>query len=460
MLDYFTQTTDQSVVPVLPLNEQQLSAWLSSQEERVKQWVCSTNFTAEPARVCLIPAEDGQLQCVLLGAKDADDFWVFGDLSSVLPQGVYAIDAEIFTESQYFHACMAWGLGAYRFTHYRQDDKPKAQLLLSTAVDASYLQHWVQAIHHARDWVNMPAGEMTPKYLAKTAESMSERYSAKTRVIVGEKLLKANYPAIHAVGKGSECEPRLIELEWGDKQSPLIVLVGKGVCFDSGGLNIKSAPGMRQMKKDMGGAAHALALAKIIMAERLPVRLKVYIPAVENSVDGRSYRPGDVIKTRAGIQVEIDNTDAEGRMVLCDALAAGVEDQPDLMIDFSTLTGAARVALGPDLPAFFCNDDAVANAVLACAKEAKDPLWRLPLYDPYFKYLKSDVADCVNSASTGFAGAITAALYLKQFVPDTIHWMHFDLGAWNSEARPGRPKGADIFALRAVYLFLQQRYGA
>ena len=459
MLDCFVPAAEQPVVPLIPLHAKALSTWLSTQEARVKQWVCSSAFTANPETYCLIPAIDGQLQAVLVGMPDADDFWAFGDLPRRLPQGIYTIEAGTFLSSQQiFRASLAWGLGAYRFTEYGSGDSPTVQLLLSDAIDQGYLLDWVESIHRGRDWVNMPAGDMTPERLASTVESLAKDYSAKIQVIVGDKLLKANYPAIHAVGKGSAHAPRLVELNWGDKSAPLLVLVGKGVCFDSGGLNIKSSGGMRLMKKDMSGAAHALALGRMIMAQQLPVQLKILIPAVENAVDGHSYRPGDVIKTRAGIHVEIDNTDAEGRMVMCDALAAGAEAEPDMMIDFSTLTGAARVALGPDLPALFCNDEEVAAAVLSSAQKARDPLWRLPLYKDYFQYLKSDVADCVNSSSTGFAGAITAALYLQQFVPDTLPWMHFDLGGWNGRNRPGRPKGAEIFALRAVYSFLQDRY--
>ncbi|HET7359117.1 MAG TPA: leucyl aminopeptidase family protein, partial [Rhodanobacteraceae bacterium] len=276
---------------------------------------------------------------------------------------------------------------------------------------------------------------------------------------VGDALLDAGFPTIHAVGRASHRPPRLLELEWGKPGDPQLVLVGKGVCFDSGGLNLKVGDGMRWMKKDMGGAAHALALAGLVMQAKLPVRLRLLIPAVENAVAGNALRPGEVVRTRGGHSVEIDNTDAEGRLILCDALAYAVEQQPDLVVDFATLTGAARVALGPDLPALFANRDVLADAVLACARDAHDPLWRLPLWQPYRRMLDSYLADFANAGPSRHAGAITAALYLQRFVPDATPWMHVDVYAWNDAERPGRPRGGEAQGLRAFFAFLRRRYG-
>jgi leucyl aminopeptidase len=278
------------------------------------------------------------------------------------------------------------------------------------------------------------------------------------RYWVGDELLKANFPTIHAVGRASHREPRLIELSWGKAGDPKLVVVGKGVCFDTGGLNLKGGDGMRNMKKDMGGAAHAIALAGLIMSAKLPVRLSLLVPAVENAVSGNALRPGDVVTTRAGLSVEIDNTDAEGRLVLCDALAYGAEQKPELIIDFATLTGAARVALGPDLPALFASDDSMAGAVLSAGHSVSDPLWQMPLWQPYKRMLDSSVADLVNSPSSRHAGAITAALYLQRFVPDKLPWLHLDTYAWNDADRPGRPRGGEAMGVRALFAFLQQRY--
>ena len=324
--------------------------WVSTKEEFFQQWAHTANFKGKPGSFCLVPADAGHVQCVLLGVEDEEDFWSFGALPRKLPQGIYSIASSDFSSTEhYFRACMAWGLGAYQFSAYHEA-KPVAQLLLPSDVNTDRLFHWVESIYLGRDWVNMPADVMNPVYLAETIKAVAKDCSAKFRVTVGEKLLKTNYPAVYVVGKGGEHEPRMTELNWGDKDAPLITLVGKGVCFDSGGLDLKPASGMRLMKKDMSGAAHALSLARMIMKENLPVRLRLLIPAVENSVDARSYRPGDVVDTRAGLKVEIENTDAEGRMVLCDALAAGAEEQPELMIDFASLTGAARRGLRSGYP--------------------------------------------------------------------------------------------------------------
>jgi leucyl aminopeptidase len=327
------------------------------------------------------------------------------------------------------------------------------------AADRAAVQRTAEAIYLVRDLINLPANDLGPAELADAAEKLARRHKAKCRVIVGDELIEAGYPAIHAVGRASVRAPRLIDLTWGRKSHSKVTIVGKGVCFDSGGLDIKPSSGMLLMKKDMGGAAHALGLAHMIMAAGLPVRLRVLVPAVENMVSGDAFRPLDVLRTRKGLTVEVGNTDAEGRLILCDALAEACREKPALLVDFSTLTGAARVALGPDIPAMFSNDDALADDLAAAGRAVSDPVWRLPLHQPYRKGLDSKVADIGNVASGGFAGAIVAGLFLEAFVEPGIPWAHFDLSAWNFSARPGRPEGGEALALRAVHAVIARRFG-
>ena len=317
----------------------------------------------------------------------------------------------------------------------------------------------MRAAYLVRDLVNTPAEDMMPQHLAEAARALAEEFGAQFTEIVGDELLVRNYPLVHAVGRASVHAPRLLDLRWGDPAHPRLTLVGKGVCFDSGGLDIKPASGMRWMKKDMGGAAHVLGLARLVMATGLPVRLRVLVPTVENAISGSSFRPGDVIRSRKGLTVEIENTDAEGRLVLCDALAEAGTEEPALLIDFATLTGAARVALGTDLPGFFTNDDALADALALAGEAERDPVWRLPLFKPYRRELESQVADLLNCSTNGFGGAITAALFLQRFVPKGIDWLHFDLNAWNVSERAGRPKGGEAMGLYATFRYLEQRFG-
>ena len=316
----------------------------------------------------------------------------------------------------------------------------------------------LEAITLVRDLINTPAEDMMPEQLAAAVLALGQTFNADVTQIIGDDLLRQNYPVIHIVGRASTHAPRLIDLRWGDPTHPKLTLIGKGVCFDSGGLDLKPANGMRLMKKDMGGAAHAIGLAQLIMSTGLPVRLRLLVAAVENAVSGNAFRPGDVVRSRQGISIEIDNTDAEGRLILCDALADAATDQPDLMVDFATLTGAARVAVGTEVPAFFTTSDALAQALMDAAVQQHDPIWRLPLHRPYRQMLDSKIADIANSASSPFGGAITAALFLQEFVPDSLHWVHFDLMAWNNRNRPGRPEGGEAMGLRAVFECLQQRY--
>ena len=357
---------------------------------------------------------------------------------------------------------LAWALAHYRFTRYRGaddgDDAP-ACLCLSEDLDGAALGAAVKGSFLARDLINTPASDMGPAELADAALALAAEYGGTGTVIVGDDLLAANYPAIHAVGRASTRAPRLIDLRWGAGDAPRLTLVGKGVCFDTGGLDLKAAAGMLKMKKDMGGAATVLGLAAMVMAAELPVQLRVLIPAVENAVAGNAYRPGDILETRKGLTVEVGNTDAEGRLVLCDALAEADGESPDLIIDIATLTGAARVALGPDLPAFFTGSDQVAAALLQAGQDQDDPCWRLPLFAPYGERLKSKVADYNNVSDGPFAGAITAALFLQAFVSDPDRWLHIDSYGWNDKDRPGRPAGGEGLAMRALFAMLVERFG-
>jgi leucyl aminopeptidase len=356
-------------------------------------------------------------------------------------------------------AALGWALAAYRFTRYRAGEDMQADLVWPSACDRAAVESAALATYLVRDLINTPASDMGPGELAAAARKLGRDFGARCRVVAGPALLRDNYPAIHAVGRASSRAPRLVDLTWGDRRAPKVTLVGKGVCFDSGGLDLKSAQHMKLMKKDMGGAATVLGLARMIMAADLPVRLRVLVPAVENSVSGDAMRPLDVVATRRGLSVEIGNTDAEGRVVLADALSAAAAEKPDLLIDCATLTGAARVALGGELPALFSNHDATAEALLKSAAQASDPLWRLPLWDPYRRHLESPVADLTNAPDEPLAGAITAALFLAEFVDDGIPWVHLDLMAWNTSARPGRPKGGEAMGMRALFGLVENRFG-
>ena len=421
-----------------------------------RRWLGDSGFEAAPGTFALLADPAGKLVRVLVGVDPHDALGALAALPCSLPEANYHLAAEglLADTSQ---AALGWALGAYQFTRYRQPKRVPARLAVSAA-ELQLLAPLVQATSQVRDLVNTPTEDMGPQQLAHAIKQLGKAYKAKVREWVGDELLKANFPTIHAVGRASHRAPRLVELSWGKASHPKLVVIGKGVCFDTGGLDLKSSDGMRWMKKDMGGAAHAIALAGLIMQAKLPVRLTLLVPAVENSVAGNALRPGEVVTTRAGHTVEIDNTDAEGRLVLCDALAYAAEQKPGLIVDFATLTGAARVALGPDLPALFANDDAIAANVLAAGATVGDPLWRLPLWRPYRRMLDSYLADFANAGPSRHAGAITAALYLERFVPDNTPWLHLDTYAWNDGDRPGRPRGGEAMGLRALFAFLQQRY--
>ncbi len=356
-------------------------------------------------------------------------------------------------------AALAFALGSYRFTRYRKQDGKEVKLELPGNVDGEDLSRIVDGVTLARDLINTPANDLGPAELEAAARTLAARHGAEVRAVVGEDLLEQNFPLIHAVGRAAARPPRLIDLTWGEAGHPKITLIGKGVCFDSGGLDIKPESGMLNMKKDMGGAASMLALAHMVMDRGLKLRLRVLIPAVENAISGSAFRPRDVYRSRKGLSVEIGNTDAEGRLILADAIALADEDEPDLIADMATLTGAARVALGTEIPPFYTDDDALAAALAGCAKSENDPLWRMPLWRPYEALLESKVADVNNVASGNFGGSITAALFLRRFVAAAKAWLHCDIYAWNQTTKPGRPEGAECQAARALYALLVSRYG-
>ena len=453
-----TVKRDKDTIPIVPLTSAGLDVWRRRASAAAKRWVDASDFEAKPETHCLIPGKDGRLASVLAGIRDPSDPFCLARLTMVLPRGSYTIDADWETPNLE-RATLGWALGGYRFTRYKRADQELAKLVLDERLESRRVQDLVDAVCLVRDLINTPAEDMMPEHLADAVKGLASGYDAVVSETVGDALIEEHYPAIHAVGRASVHEPRIIDLRWGNPDRPKLTLVGKGVCFDTGGLDLKGASNMRLMKKDMGGAAHAIALARLVMGSGLPVRLRLLVPAVDNAVSGSAFRPGDVLATRKGLTVEVDNTDAEGRLILCDALAEGASEQPDVMIDFATLTGAARVALGTDVPAMFSNDDRLADDLLRVSASVHDPVWRLPLYAPYKELIESSVADIVNSASRPFAGAITAALFLDAFVPPEVRWAHFDLMAWNVKPRPGRPEGGEAMGLRTVFEFLRERYG-
>lgn len=453
----FLEARPEEAVALTPVSVSTLDEWLASQSQWTRNWVEANAFKGVPGNFCTVPDANGELGSVLIGIDNPDP-WCLAGLPNLLPNRDYFLDTD-WNEPDLTRAVMGWGLGTYQFTRYKKSSKTMARLVLPSGCDQDLIDALVTAVGLARDLINTPAEDMMPEQLAQAVETVAAPYGAKVQQTLGDELLAQNYPAIHTVGRASVNPPRLIDLSWGDSANPKLTLVGKGVCFDSGGLDLKPSKGMRQMKKDMGGAAHAIALAGLVMQTNLPVRLRLLVPAVENAVSGNAYRPGDIITTREGITVEIDNTDAEGRVILSDALSEGSTETPDLMVDFATLTGAARVAVGTELPAMFCNDDEVADGIRAASVEENDEVWRLPLHIPYRELIESKVADIINSATSPYGGAITAALFLNEFVPNSIPWVHFDVMAWNLRSRPGRPEGGEAMGLRAVYSFLQKRYG-
>ena len=440
---------EKGAIPILATDRRKLAKLLESLAPAERRWAQSAGFEGAPNTHHLVVDPKGALTRVLVGVRDGDDPWTLAALPLKLPAGRYALGRGPLALDP-AKAAFAWDLGAYQFTRYRKAKRKAADLQVEASGAVAEALQEAQATRLVRDLVNTPAEDMGPEQLSDAVREQAELFGAEFDEWVGAELLAQNFPAIHAVGRAAAREPRLLELRWGKAKHPRVAIVGKGVCFDSGGLDIKGAEGMRLMKKDMGGAAHALALARLIMQRKLPVNLQLLIPAVENSISGNAFRPGDVVRTRKGLTVEIGNTDAEGRVILCDALAYAAESNPKTLVDFATLTGAARVALGPELPVVYCNDERLAGKLLAASDAVEDPMWRLPLWRNYRRLFDTEIADINNSGRGGFAGSIVAALFLEYFVPDEIPWVHFDVYSWNDVSRPGRPAGGEAQGLRAT----------
>ena len=455
----FRTRSEARTIRVSPVETDELDTWLKTESESVAKWVRTSGFKAKQGEISLVAGPGGALDRVLVGIGRSDDIWNYAGLPVRLPAGSYRIDAKMDAATA-TSAALGWGLGSYRFERYKTKEGAELpSLIWPSGADRARVRATTEAVNLVRDLINTPAADMGPSRLAAEARRLGRRFEARVKVTSGDALLKRNYPTIHAVGRASDDPPRLIDLRWGRADAPKVTLVGKGVCFDSGGLDIKPASGMLRMKKDMGGGAHVLGLAQLIMTLKMPVRLRALVPAVENSIAGNAYRPLDVIKTRKGITVEVGNTDAEGRLILCDALAEADAENPALIVDFTTLTGAARVALGGELPALFANQDELAADLLQAGRSVNDPMWRLPLWKPYRRLLDSKVADINNVSEGGMGGAITAALYLQEFVDDATPWAHFDISAWNASDRPGRPVGGEAQGLRAVFEMIERRFG-
>jgi leucyl aminopeptidase len=460
MHSVFATASASSATPITFATKETWDAICAGLPAEARQFALANGFAAKPGACLTLPGADGKIAQALFGLEDETgklrDPFRPGQLPGLLPPGHYRFanaphDARL--------AALAFALGSYRFGRYRRSDTPDVKLVPPEGVDVAAISRMAAAVALARDLINTPSNDMGPEELALAAGELASRYGANFNCIVGEDLRRQNFPLVHAVGMASSRAPRLIDFSWGDPDHPKVTLVGKGVCFDTGGLDLKPSAGMLIMKKDMGGAANVLALAQMVMDAKLKVRLRVLIPAVENAVAGNAFRPLDIFKSRKGITVEIGNTDAEGRLVLADALALACEEQPDLLIDMGTLTGAARVALGPDLPPFYTNDETLALDVARCAKEENDPMWRLPLWPPYDSWLDSKTADVNNAPSGGFAGSITCALFLQRFVEGAKSWLHVDIYGWTPSAKPARPEGGECQAARAIYKLLGERYG-
>ncbi len=443
-----------NATPIELVSKTDFSEWSTHQPEKVRNLVERAEFSGAANRYIEITDEAGRLERVIAGIGNEPTHKSLGALPNALPHGAYTIEYP--PSEGIYELALGWGLGSYRFTTYRPNDQSDPRVL---HLDSSHqsVQDEVDTIGLVRDLINTPASDMLPHHLEAEVRRVANRHRADLNVVLDKELLKRGFRTIYTVGQASASEPRLMDLTWGNENDPKLTILGKGVCFDSGGLDLKTATGMRSMKKDMGGAATALGLADLVMRRQLPVRLRLLIPAVENAVSGNAYRPGDVIRTYKGLSVEVGNTDAEGRLILCDALALASEEKPELMVDFATLTGAARSAVGTEISAMFANNDAVASGIEDAAKELDDPVCRLPLYKGYRPGLRSPVADLCNIANFPEGGAITAALFLEAFVEETS-WVHYDINAFNSKSRPAHPIGGEAMGLRATYRYLEHSF--
>ncbi len=443
-----------------PVRKSEFAETLNEQTTYVRNFVNSSKSKGEPGDVFPIRNPDGAVEEIIFVTEDKLNIWSFAGLPRSLPPGDYELDGEL-NKQEATNALVGWQLGCYKFNRYHPEKSKEEsfpRLVAPKNADYDEAAIIVEGVTLARDLINTPAADMGPKELAQIATNIARDNKADQNIFVGEELLAEGYESIFTVGKGSPRHPRLIDLRWGDENDPKVTLVGKGVCFDTGGLNLKSEGGMLTMKKDMGGAAITLALAQMIIKSKLNVNLRLLLPIVENSVSGDSMRPSDIINTRAGISVEVTNTDAEGRLILCEPLAEADSENPELLIDIATLTGAARVAVGLEISAFFTQDDKLAEEIETAAKETADPVWRLPLWEGYRNLIKGKITDIINSPETGNGGSITAALFLKEFVKNTKSWVHLDLAAWNAKDSPGKPTGGEAMALRALFALLKKRY--
>ena len=456
---------DEKSVPIMLVSTADWELRQAQLSPLAKAFSAAQGFEPKPGRLSLLPDASGALELVLFGVEPVGgaryDSFAPGKLATLLPAGLYSFMQEGLGDSSGAeHAALSWCLSAYRFSRYRKASGEQPRLVCPQGVDLARVQRMAEGVALARNLVNTPANDMGPEALEQAARDLANRHGANLRVITGDDLLRENFPLIHAVGRAAAEPPRLVDFTFGKEDAPKVTLVGKGVCFDTGGLDIKPSSAMLLMKKDMAGAATALALAHMIMDAGLALRLRVLLPIVENAVSADSFRPGDVYPSRKGFHVEIGNTDAEGRLILADALSLAAEEKPELMFDFATLTGAARVALGPDLPPFYVNDEALAQSIADAGARAHDPVWRLPLWEAYDSMLDSKVADFNNVSSGPFAGSITAALFLRRFVEGARAWAHFDIYGWNPSTKPGRPEGGETQAARLLYDLLERRYPA
>lgn len=458
-MKYFANRATKTTRSLSVVTAAGFKTWLGRQNKQTAEWVKAQSFAAKPGEVAWIYGADKTIKGAVAGidASDASPF-AFSHLPAALGDARYEFDKTLAAKDA-DRASLGWALGTYTFGRYKKVNDKFATIVWPQGADRAEVERLATSTAIARDLVTTPAGDLPPSALADFARRMARSMGAKCKIIRGNKLLDENYPAVHAVGRAAADPPCLIDITWGRARAPKLTLVGKGVCFDTGGLDLKPASGMLLMKKDMGGAAMVLALGRAVMDAKLDVRLRILVPAVENSVSGNAFHPQDVLQTRKGITVEVGNTDAEGRLILCDALAEADSESPDLLIDYATLTGAARIALGTDLPALFCNDDKVANGFLKAGLSVGDPLWRMPLHDAYRRMLESTIADINNVGGSRYGGAITAALFLREFVSKKTSWAHIDLMAYNLERRPGRPIGGEAMGIRAAYQMLKDRYG-
>jgi leucyl aminopeptidase len=448
--------SNDAATPIVAVTKLGLPEWLERNPKH-RAWIAANAFDAAPGAFVLLPGEDGHAEAVLAAPNEGPKIWAFAGLPTALPDGRYRFDTPL-DQDVATSTALGWALGSYSFATYKKPKRAPAELTWPAEAERAEVRRLARAVTLARDLINTPAEDMGPDHLIAAGAEIAEAAGAQTRIVRGDALLRENYPTIHAVGRASTREPGLLDMRWGDESAPRVTLVGKGVCFDTGGLDIKPHEGMLEMKKDMGGAAIVLALAQALMDAGAPIRLRVLIPAVENSVAGNAIRPRDIIRTRAGKTVEIGNTDAEGRLILCDALADADAEAPDLLLDCATLTGAAKIALGPEVQALYCDDDATALELQSQSLALGDPLWRMPIWRPYRKMLDGKCADLNNVAAGPLAGSIIAALYLAEFVSAAKTWSHLDIMAANVKDRPGRPEGGEATGLLALYSYIRGRY--